>query len=82
MPNGVFDFTKANKEDRITWQPQNGVRMAMVLLYSNTGSIGFIAVGRSLQEVEVREHNLVTTIFIGWIICIGLILLYAANTIL
>ena len=77
LPKGVFDFTREHGEDRITWQPQNGVRMAMVILYSNTSPVGFIAVGRSLQEVEIREHNLVTTTFIGWIICIGLILLYA-----
>jgi hypothetical protein len=77
LPKGVFDFTKANGEDRITWQPKNGVRMAMVILYSNIGPVGFIAAGRSLQEVETREHNLVTATFIGLIVCMGMILLYA-----
>ena len=78
LPTGVFDFAKTNGEHDVTWQPQSGVRMAMVIVSSNYSSIGFVAAGRSLHEVEIREHNLVTMIFIGWIICIGLILIYAA----
>ena len=75
LPTGVFDYVKTHNEDDITWQPRAGVRMAMVVV-SSPG--GFIAVGRSLQEVEVREHNLVIMVFIGWIICIGLLLVFAA----
>ena len=78
LPAGVFDFAKTNDEHDVTWQPQSGVRMAMVIVSSNFSSGGFVAAGRSLQEVEIREHNLITMIFIGWIICIGLILIYAA----
>ena len=77
MPAGVFDFAKANGEHSVTWQPQAGVRMATVILYSNSSPVSFIAAGRSLQEVEIREHNLVTMILIGWIMCIALGLLYS-----
>ena len=76
LPAGVFDFAKTNGEHNVTWQPQVGVRMAMVILYSNSSEVGFIAAGRSLQEVEKREHNLVTMLLIGWIMCMGLALLY------
>jgi len=75
-PAGVFDFAKTNGEHIVTWQPQTGVRMAMVILHSNSFPVSFIAAGRSLQEVEIREHNLVTMILIGWIMCMGLTLLY------
>jgi sensor histidine kinase regulating citrate/malate metabolism len=78
LPAGVFDYAKANGEHEVTWQPQSGVRMAMVIVSANSSSVGFVAAGRSLHEVEIREHNLITMIFIGWIICIGLILIYAA----
>ncbi len=78
LPAGVFDYTKAHHEYAVTWQPQKSVRMAMVIISTNASPVGFVATGRSLQEVEVREHNLVTIVFIGWIICIGLVLLYAA----
>jgi hypothetical protein len=79
LPAGVFDYAKANGEHDVTWQPQSRVRMAMVIVIvsSNSSSVGFVAAGRSLQEVEIREHNLITMIFIGWIICIGLVLIYA-----
>lgn len=77
LPAGVFDYAKANGEHDVTWQPQSRVRMVMVIVSSNSSSVGFVAAGRSLQEVEIREHNLITMIFIGWIICIGLVLIYA-----
>ncbi len=76
IPAGVFNFAKADGEHNVTWQPQTDVRMAMVILYSNSSPVGFIAAGRSLQEVEIREHNLVTIILIGWVMCMGLTLLY------
>ncbi len=69
IPKGVFDFTKANKKDVITWQPGKGVRMAMVIRSVTSPGIGFIAVGRSLKEVEVRESNLIEMIFITWSVC-------------
>lgn len=77
LPAGVLDFAKANGEHNVTWQPQTGVRMAMVILYSNSSTVSFIAAGRSLQEVEIREHNLVTMILIGWIMCVAVILFRA-----
>jgi len=77
LPPGVFDFAKINREHNVTWQSQSGVRLAMVIVKTNYSSVGFIAAGRSLQEVEIREHNLVTIILIGWIICIAVILSHA-----
>src|ERR1035437_8806059 len=32
LPSGVFDFTNQHGEDRISWQPQAGVRIAMVIV--------------------------------------------------
>ena len=77
LPAGVLDFAKAQGENEVTWQPRNGLRMAMVIISSNSPPVGFVAAGRSLQEVEVREQNLVTMVFLGWIICIGLVLFHA-----
>ena len=78
LPAGVFDFAKTQGEHEITWQPRSGVRMAMVVINSNFSPVGFIVAGRSLQEVEVREHNLIIMAFLGWLVCIGLLLLHAA----
>jgi hypothetical protein len=73
LPAGVFDFAENNKEDVFTWQPREGVRIATVL---EATSNGFIAVGRSLREVEVREGNLVDMVIIAWIISMGVILFH------
>lgn len=73
LPHGVFDYARSNKEDVFTWQPREDVRVATVLQSTQNG---FIAVGRSLEEVEVREENLVTMILITWAACLGVIILH------
>jgi hypothetical protein len=35
-PPGVFDFTRKNQEDRISWQPEPGVRSAVVIVPPKT----------------------------------------------
>jgi hypothetical protein len=54
-PTGVLDYTRKNGEDRVTWQPENGIRMATVVARYNHG---FVMAGRSLREVEIRISNL------------------------
>jgi len=73
LPAGVFEVTKTKGENRVTWQPEPGVRMAMVLLKINTATVQFVAVGRSLQEIELRENNLLVMVLAGWIICLTII---------
>jgi hypothetical protein len=57
-PQGVFDFVRTNGEERVTWQPERGVRIASVVRRSAAPSAGFVLAGRSLREVEAREANL------------------------
>jgi hypothetical protein len=77
IPHGVFENAKTNMEDGVTWQPRAGVRMALVVeSVSSSQNIGYVAVGRSLQEVEVRESNLVKMILMVWVACIGVILMH------
>ena len=75
LPKGVFDFTKRNKEDVFSWQPRKGVRMATVVEYVQSSDISFVAVGRSLQEVEKRESSLTLMVLLGWLVCIAVIVL-------
>lgn len=67
-PKGVFDYTKTNHEDRITWQPKPLVRNAIVVRYFQGKVSGFVLVGRSLREVEKRENNLMGVVAIGWLV--------------
>jgi hypothetical protein len=77
LPPGVFDFARSHGEDAITWQPQSGVRMAMVLVSVQSPHVEFVAVSRSLKEVEIREYNLLQMVFICWLICAGIIIINA-----
>jgi hypothetical protein len=74
LPSGVFGFANQWGENRISWQPQQGVRIAMVIQKVSSSDIGFVGVGRSLKEVEIRENNLGRMILIGWLICIGILI--------
>jgi hypothetical protein len=76
MPKGIFDFAKSNGENVFTWQPRKGVRMAMVVKSVHSPVIGFIAAGRSLEEIENREANLTKMVFMGWMLSLAVILFH------
>ena len=57
-PRGVFEFVRAHGEERVTLQPERGVRIASVVRRANASSAGYVLVGRSLREVEERESQL------------------------
>jgi hypothetical protein len=61
---GVLSSARTNGEDRVTWEPAPGVRIAAVVVtYSN----GDVLAGRSLREVEVRESNALAIAAAGWL---------------
>jgi len=72
-PAGVFVYARTYGEDRITWQPKEGLRYAAVVVsYKN----GYIMVARSLREVEIREAKLNWQVGLPYIISIILMLVY------
>jgi hypothetical protein len=73
LPAGVFEYVKTHGEERVTWQPRKGIRMAMVVLEAAYPAAGFIALGRSLNEIESRETQLRTTVITCWFAVMGLI---------
>lgn len=58
MPKGVVDFVKQKGEERFTWEPQKGVRIAAVVKHFGGKTPGYVLAGRSLREIELREKNL------------------------
>lgn len=58
LPQGVFDATRLLGENRITWQPEPGVRSAIILVRAEGAHPGFVMAGRSLRETELREDQL------------------------
>jgi hypothetical protein len=67
LPSGVFDSVRTQGEDRVTWQPEPGVRVAAVVTaYSGTPS-GFVMAARSLRETERRVDQLGQLIGAAWL---------------
>jgi len=77
VPAGVLDYARNHTDDRVTWEPVPKVRIAAVVrYYQSAASKGFVLIGRSLREVEIRETNLLKMITVGWgVTLIGLLVL-------
>jgi hypothetical protein len=67
LPPGVFDYVRLNGEDRVTWQPEIGVRMASVVVGYTGTNPGFVMAARSLREVEKREAQLGYQAGVAWV---------------
>jgi hypothetical protein len=61
-PSGVFDYARLHGENRVTWQPEPGTRIALVVKPVPGISGWFIAAGRNMREVEKRESYLAGTV--------------------
>jgi hypothetical protein len=72
IPQGVFNAAATNNgkstqidgQNRITWQPKEGVRVALVVLKTDSG---FVASGRNMSELEIREGSVNMLVFFAWI---------------
>lgn len=67
FPKSVLDYTRQNGEDRVTWQPEPGVRSAVVIVPIASGQGGFVLAGRSLREAEKRVNLLSSQVAAGWL---------------
>lgn len=66
-PKGVLANTSKKGEERVTWQPQNGLRFATVVLkYDN----GYIVAGRSLHETENLIDTIGKLVLLAWAACL------------
>lgn len=69
IPGGLLATARKRGELRFTWQLEPEVRQAAVMEYVNRK--GYILVGRSLKEVEIREIQVIDMVFIAWLIGLG-----------
>ena len=67
LPDGVFAYTREQGEDRITWQPEEGIRNAIVVKRVNAQEPGFVMTGRSLREVENRISRIAYMALVAWV---------------
>lgn len=72
-PIGVLQTAQATGRDAVTWQPRTGVRVALVALPWNSGTI---VAGQSLRVIESRIEAIQALVAVGWMA--GLAILAAA----
>jgi hypothetical protein len=70
LPAGVLRVATPDHENRLTWQPQPGVRLASVVIATPQG---YVLAGRSLREVERRERNAALMIGAAWLVSLGVL---------
>ena len=64
IPAGVLQAAKATGRDSVTWQPRPGVRVAVVAVPWQGGTV---ASGRSLRVVESRIDAIQGLVLAGWL---------------
>lgn len=64
-PVGVLATARSTGVDRVTWQPRPGIRIALVAVRWDGGSV---AAGRSLRVVEQRIDQLFGLAIVAWLI--------------
>ena len=67
LPAGVLDSTRELGENRVTWQPRDGVRIAAVIVSYEDG---YVLAGRNMREVELREAQLTTFAGSTWVLAL------------
>lgn len=71
-PQGVFEHTKSNGANDLSWQTASGVRVAMqALSYKAGNASGFIITGQSLQPYEERTKIYGELALAAWVAIIA-----------
>lgn len=68
FPSSVFNSARARGEEAITWQPEAGVRSAVVV---QAWRGGFVVAGRSLRLIEERENHIMLLSAAMWLLTLG-----------
>ena len=66
LPAGVLEYAAQHGENRVTWQPEAGLRLAAVALPVGGGPGGWVLAARSLREAERRIDLLGAQVALGW----------------
>ena len=64
IPIGVLKAAENHNDNRVTWQPNNDVRIASVSVAAKNY---YVLAGRSLREVENREQEILQIALSGWV---------------
>ena len=74
VPIGVLRSAQTTGRDAVTWQPRDGVRVALVVLPWHGGTI---AAGRSLRVIETRIDAITAVMALGWLAAVAILAIAA-----
>jgi hypothetical protein len=80
VPAGVLSHVREHGEERITWRPEPGVRIAAVIVRQAGPPAGFVLAGRSLRETEQRIGQFQGLVGVVWIALLGGLLVLVATS--
>lgn len=76
IPQGVLNYIQQHGTDHATWQPQSGIREAMVGIRANTAGKSYTVIaGRSLRKIEERITLLGKQVAFGWVMSLVVMLM-------
>ncbi|HEY8753582.1 MAG TPA: hypothetical protein VIM40_08050 [Arthrobacter sp.] len=67
VPSGVLDAARSTGSDVVTWQPEPGLRMAIVARSSEEGKV--VVAGQSLTPIEATNGRILVYLGLGWLGC-------------
>ena len=67
IPKGALEHAKERGENRLSWQPEKGVRIAAVVFHYGGKNPGFAVGGRSLRETENRIGQIGALCAFAWV---------------
>ena len=71
LPAGVIQSVSDNGEDRFTWEPSHGVRLAAVVASTGGSHPEYVVAARSLKEVEKRISHTFHIVAAGWALALA-----------
>ena len=74
VPVGVLRSAQTTGRGAVTWQPREGVRVALVVLPWHGGTI---AAGRSLRVIETRIDAIGALMALGWVAAVAIVAIAA-----
>lgn len=71
IPPEVLQAAGFEGQNIVTWQPREDIRAKVVVTGYSGNSAGYVLVGRSLQEFDKQQQQLMLTVGIGWLVIIA-----------
>jgi hypothetical protein len=72
LPAGVLTWVAAHGQDRITWQPEPGLREAAVIKPYRGPHPGFVLAAQSLQRISAQQRTLTWSIAVIWLAAVAI----------